>query len=247
MQDVIARLNRFIEAVASDDWQTALELAKSDQKTLAVLAWAEANADSLKHLTVEQVWQDGVWQRVAIATAPISKREVQKGAKLIETLKEELKQASLSPTTMAFPKRKVKEFDQRLKKIARSIRGFRGRPPGDALARRALAAQVLELNRRQHLSMVDAVTKVAKDAKLNRRTIWRYVAEYREAAAQQTSADLPLGTPPARPNSARPRQLISDDPAIIESEKAWVDAAGRRETTKYPSNAPRSKPRTSPA
>jgi hypothetical protein len=220
MQDVIARLNRFIEAVASDDWQTLLELGKSDPKAPAVVAWAQANEDWLKHLTDEQLWQVCFCQRFTVENAPTSKREVQQGARLIETLKKQLEQASLSPTTMAFTKRKVKEFDQRLKKIARSIRGFRGRPPGDALARMALAARVLELNRRQHLSMEAAVKQVARDATLNPRTIYRYVREYREATAQQASADLPLRTPPARPNSARPRQLISDDPAIIESEKA---------------------------
>jgi hypothetical protein len=218
MDDGKARLNRFIQAMGSGDWKTILELGKSDPKVLAALAWAEADCNSLTSLSPDEQFLLAFRQAWAMQATEIPQPEIQKGQRLVKRLEK----GSVPPTTAALLGRKVKEYIQHLRKTFKSIPGFRGRPPGDARDRRKrmeLAARVVELSKREHLPMQEAVKRVAEDAKVHPRTLYRYLAEYRQAIAQQSSftsaptvpnaalgvrsnANLRLGTPPERPDSA---------------------------------------------
>jgi hypothetical protein len=235
MDDGKARLNRFMQAMDSGDWKTILELGKSDLKVLAVLAWAEAECNSLTCLSLDEQFLLAFRKAWAMQASEIPQPEIQKGQRLVKRLEK----GSVPPTTAGLLGRKVKEYVQHLRKAFKSIPGFRGRPPGDARDRRQrmeLAARVLELAKRKHLRMQEAVKQVAENANLHERTVYRYVAEYRQASAQESSftsaptapnaalgvrsnADLQLGTAPERPVGI---------PDIAEDNLFFPDSEGGR-------------------
>ncbi|MCL6505769.1 MAG: hypothetical protein K6T59_01985 [Bryobacteraceae bacterium] len=110
---------------------------------------------------------------------------------------------------------------QPFRRMSKAIPGKRGRPGRDP----DVVIDLVETYRREKgWSKTKAVDEAAAEMEYkDNRAVWKM---YEKRAR---------------------RSGVISDPTIIEPEKAWVDAAGRREQTKYPSNAPRSKPRTSPA
>jgi hypothetical protein len=154
-------------------------------------------------------------------TARPSAEDIQLGRALLDWF---LSKAGEMPPLKPLVAKKVADQMPRVlqpfKRMSKAIPGVRGRPGRDP---DVVIDRVETLCRENGWSKTRAIEAVSDEMGLDSRTIWKM---YRRRA--------------------RRCALIADDPAIIEPEKARVDIADRREKTKYPSNAPRSKPRTSP-
>jgi hypothetical protein len=186
--------------------------------------------------------QDGICGLLGrlIQHPDFTREEIERGRKLWKQMLLELDSIDEKPAAQ-----RARGFMRWLKQWATILPGIPGRTP--LVEPEELRNAVHEFETRG-CTHSEAIQRAARQYEISTRTVERAlmgVTKRQATPIARPSQTAGRALPPAHPNSARRRQLISDDPAIIEW-KAWLDAAGRRET-KYPSNAPRSKPRTSPA
>jgi hypothetical protein len=187
--------------------------------------------------------QDGICGLLGrlIQHPDFTREEIERGRKLCKQMLLELDSIDEKPAAQ-----RARGFMRWLKQWATILPGIPGRTP--LVEPEELRNEVHQLQTRG-CTHSEAIQRVALRHSISTRTVERAlmgVTKRQATPIARPSQTAGRALPPAHPDSARPCRLISH-PAIIEPEKAQVDAAGRRETTRYPSNAPRRKPRTSPA
>jgi hypothetical protein len=198
--------------------ELALTGPLTEQKLLQL---APALTPEKRNQIVRLLYPEGVayeWGK----TARPSAEDIQLGRALRDWV---LRKAGEMPPVMPLAAQKLPDLMLRVlqpfRRMSKAIPGKRGRPGRDP----DVVIDLVETYRREKgWSKTKAVDEAAAEMEFkDSRAIWKMYQK-------------------------RPRRSgVISDPTIIEPEKAWVDAAARREKTKYPSNAPRSKPRTSPA